>query len=193
MDTATLTGDPLRFAELGGNKYFRLSKNRIFFPTDRFAFSGQSFSIESELIVTTPRLFKIAGTRATFIPTYKGDLPGWGLGISHGQSLTFTFEDEHGIVSCVYGPQVSRYTRYHVLAVRDFTARKLRLYINGKKNEAEEYGSGSFGPKPRPLEISFDEWSGQSMEGLLRYVHIYDHALTEDEVRERLATQGIKK
>ena len=184
--TATLTGDPLKFAEMEGNKYFRMAKNRITFQTDHFAFSGRSFSIEAEFIVTTPRLSKIAGTRATFIPTYKGDLPGWGLGVTHGQSLAFTIEDENGIVSSLYGPQITRYTRYHVLAVRDFAARKLWLYVNGKKTESEEYGSGTFGPRLRPLEMSFDQWSGQSMEGLLRYVHIYDRALTDDEVRARL-------
>jgi hypothetical protein len=62
-----------------------------------------------------------------------------------------------------------------------------------KKTEAEEYGSSTFGPKLRPLEISFDQWSGQSMEGLLRYMRIYDRALTDDEVYTNFANKGSSK
>jgi hypothetical protein len=185
FDTVSLAqGAPLKFAEFAGQRCFRMATNKLVVADDRFVLSRHSFSVETEFVPIETSNFKIAGTRATGIPSYTG-LPGWAVGHSWGR-ITFTLEDQEGIISTITSKVFpARYAPCHVLAVRDFENRQLRLYVNGKKVEVVEKGSGVFGDKYSNLGMSFDPWVGKSMQGLLRYVKVHDRALTEDEAQAR--------
>lgn len=190
-DTFLISGEPLKVVTCDGESGgFFLSKNKIVAADDRFTLSQRSFSVESKLTLVEPTNFKIAGTRATWSYGWTGKqfggIPGWALGVSGG-GFGFTIEDKDAVLSYVSGGGVpSRYTPYHVIAVRDFQNHKLYLYVNGKKvSEADEKGSGIFGDTQRTLNVSFDQWTANYMNGLLNFVKIFDRALSEEEVKER--------
>jgi hypothetical protein len=185
FDTVNLAqGKPLKFAEFNGMKWFFMATNKLVTAAGCFVLSRRSCSIEAEFAPVDVGNFKLAGTRSTPIASYTG-LPGWALGVCWGK-VTFTLEDGDGIVSTVAADRgLERYAACHVLAVRDFQNRKLRLYVNGRKVEVDEKGSGLFGDKFSNLGISFDPWAGRSLYGLLQYLRVYDRALSEDEARVR--------
>lgn len=185
IDTLMISDEPIKIASYDDKKGgFLLTKNKLSEADDRFTLSQRPFSIETKLIVTEPKWGKIIGTRASFTSLYKG-IPGWGLGLSQG-GFAFTLEDKDKLVSTVSGGGwIKRYTPYHVIAVRDFPKRKLRLYVNGQKvSETDEKGSGIFGDEQRTLGLSFDAWTGGYIKGLLKSVKIYDRALSDKEVQE---------
>ncbi len=189
VDTVRLNkGAPVTFAEFDGEKFFRFQDNKLQASSKRFELSRQSFTIEAELIPMKVDSFKIAGTRATSIRSYTG-LPGWALGFSFGYPA-FTMEDKDGVLSTVWFTgnlgQAARqrqwpYKFFHIVAVRDFENRTLRLYVNGESVETEEKGSGVFGDEYSSLGISFDPWPANSMHGLVRSINIYNRAFTKEE------------
>lgn len=188
-DVFLMSGEPLKVMARGGEPQgFLLSKNKILTANDGFTLSQRSFSVESMFTLTELASFTVVGTRATWVYLWTGaqfgGIPGWALGGSAG-GFAFTLEDKDSVVSYVHGGgSPAAYTPYHVIGIRDFENRKLRLYVNGNKvSESEERGSGIFDDTQRTLYMSFDQWTAQYMNGLLNFVKIYDHALSEDEVK----------
>ncbi len=150
-----------------------------------FDFSGHSFSVEAFLTRALPTWSKIAGTSPTIREIYLGT-KGWAVGIEGATNkVRFTLQDKDSIVSTVVSAKaVARYVPAHIVAVRNWDAKTISLYVNGKhEGTAAEAGGGIF--RNPSFSIGRDIWTGTYFQGVLHSLTVYDTALSETDIAEK--------
>lgn len=183
---AKVVGPVLTQARAAGRLSLMTLKSQVQVADDSLILSGKPFA--AEVAFTPTRLgadqyTKLIGTRATFREIYPGN-PGWALGYDGAShQLRFTVEDPEKHVSTVATRWVLELNRFfHVVAVRDWPARKLLLYVNGQlAGSADETGSGDCGGF-RQIAMGYDAWGGGYVVGAVHRIVLHDRALNADEI-----------
>lgn len=130
--------------------------------------------------------------RSSIRPIYR--CPGWALGTdSRGNTFRFTIEDtnaKHVSLSC--SSKEMLYKWHYLVAVRDVSDKKVRLYLDGILRDTKTDITGDVTNK-LPLICGADKMTGWYFWGLLDNVTYWNKALSSDEIKKTASILSIKE
>jgi len=111
-----------------------------------------------------------------------------GIGCWAGGRAAFVLRDNEGDIGVVVGTtDLTDGSWYHIVAVRDASTNRIRIYVNGTEEAAESVSySAGFGSPTAALNIGWLDLEslGFRFDGVVDEIALYDRALPTDEIRQ---------
>ncbi|MFF1561398.1 LamG-like jellyroll fold domain-containing protein [Streptomyces sp. NPDC058279] len=203
--TPTVPGDQTTIRDQIGKSNLKMGPDAAIFPMDkryevRFKGTPNSFAESQQRVVDTTKSFTVS-TRV-----WNRTATGRQIAISQGNEKSFSFElgldQVNGKPAWVFRVQTGEQgaentttavtgvsakmdnTWSELTATYDAPAKKITLYLNGKKADEASVPSGIF-PAPGPLQLGRsrhqDNWTGP-LGGALDSLRVYADALPQDRI-----------